>query len=89
MNQGLALLAIFVLVYSSVAGAVERTWISGPILFAVIILSANPPHGGTVAMVVVCTVSLSILAQRVTANPGAKAFGGRMRQVVYGAVGSD
>ena len=33
MYETLALLAVFVLVYSSVAGAVERTWISGPILF--------------------------------------------------------
>jgi hypothetical protein len=30
MYENLALLAAFVLVYSSVAGAIERTWISGP-----------------------------------------------------------
>jgi len=33
MYEALALLAIFVLVYSSIAGGVERSWISGPILF--------------------------------------------------------
>jgi NhaP-type Na+/H+ or K+/H+ antiporter len=33
MYENLALLAAFVLVYSAVAGAVERTWISGAIVF--------------------------------------------------------
>ncbi len=33
MYENLALLAAFVLVYSSVGGAIERTWISGPIIF--------------------------------------------------------
>ena len=33
MYETLALLAVFVLVYSAVAGAVERSWISGPIIF--------------------------------------------------------
>jgi NhaP-type Na+/H+ or K+/H+ antiporter len=33
MYETLALLALFALVYSSVAGAVERSWISGPIVF--------------------------------------------------------
>ncbi len=33
MYENLALLAAFVLIYSSVAGAIERTWISGPIVF--------------------------------------------------------
>jgi len=33
MYENLALLAVFVLVYSAVSGAVERTWISGPIIF--------------------------------------------------------
>ena len=30
MYELLALLALFVLVYSAIAGGVERTWISGP-----------------------------------------------------------
>lgn len=33
MYEDLALIAGFILVYSAVAGAVERTWISGPIVF--------------------------------------------------------
>ena len=33
MYEDLALLAVFILVYSSIAGIVERSWISGPILF--------------------------------------------------------
>ena len=33
MYENLALLAIFILVYSSVAGVVERSWVSGPIIF--------------------------------------------------------
>jgi len=33
MYETLALLAVFALVYSAVAGRVERTWISGPMLF--------------------------------------------------------
>ena len=33
MYENLALFGVFVLVYSAIAGAVERTWISGPIIF--------------------------------------------------------
>ncbi|MDT8281585.1 MAG: cation:proton antiporter [Gammaproteobacteria bacterium] len=33
MYEGIALLAIFILVYSSVAGLIERSWVSGPIVF--------------------------------------------------------
>ena len=42
MYENLALLALFVLVYSSVAGAVERTWISGPIIFTCFGLLIGP-----------------------------------------------
>jgi NhaP-type Na+/H+ or K+/H+ antiporter len=42
MYENLALLALFVLVYSSVAGAVERTWISGPIIFTIFGLLIGP-----------------------------------------------
>jgi len=41
MYEALALLAVFVLVYSSVAGAVERSWISGPIIFTLFGLTIN------------------------------------------------
>ncbi len=33
MYETLAILAGFALVYSAIAGRVERTWISGPIVF--------------------------------------------------------
>ena len=42
MYETLTLLALFVLVYSSVAGAVERTWISGPIVFTCFGLLIGP-----------------------------------------------
>jgi len=42
MYETLAVLALFVLVYSSVAGAVERTWISGPIVFTCFGLLIGP-----------------------------------------------
>ena len=42
MYVTLAVLALFVLVYSSVAGAVERTWISGPIVFTCFGLLIGP-----------------------------------------------
>jgi NhaP-type Na+/H+ or K+/H+ antiporter len=42
MYENLALLAAFVLVYSTVAGAIERTWISGPIVFTAFGLLIGP-----------------------------------------------
>ena len=45
-----------------------------------IVLDAQVPNSGVLAMVVVCTVVLSILAHEVTANPWAKAFGARAAQ---------
>ena len=42
MYETLALIALFTLVYSSVAGAVERTWISGPIVFTCFGLLVGP-----------------------------------------------
>lgn len=42
MYANLALLAAFVLVYSSVAGAIERTWVSGPIVFTCFGLLIGP-----------------------------------------------
>jgi NhaP-type Na+/H+ or K+/H+ antiporter len=42
MYETLALLAVFVLVYSAVAGAVERSWISGPIIFTLFGLMIGP-----------------------------------------------
>jgi NhaP-type Na+/H+ or K+/H+ antiporter len=42
MYQTLAILALFILVYSSVAGRIERSWISGPILFTLFGLLIGP-----------------------------------------------
>lgn len=42
MYETLAILAAAILVYSSVAGAVERTWISGPIVFTCLGLLLGP-----------------------------------------------
>ncbi len=42
MYQELALLAIFILLYSSLAGGVERTWISGPIVFTLFGVVVGP-----------------------------------------------
>ena len=42
MYQDLAILALFVLAYSLIAGRVERTWISGPIVFTVFGLLIGP-----------------------------------------------
>jgi NhaP-type Na+/H+ or K+/H+ antiporter len=42
MYETLALLAVFVLCYSIVAGVVERTWISGPIVFTLFGLLISP-----------------------------------------------
>ena len=42
MYENLALLAIFVLIYSTIAGAIERTWISGPIVFTCFGLFIGP-----------------------------------------------
>jgi len=40
--QDLAILALFILVYSAIAGRVERTWVSGPIVFTIFGLLIGP-----------------------------------------------
>ncbi|GMR06793.1 MAG: cation:proton antiporter [Gammaproteobacteria bacterium] len=42
MYESLALLAIFILIYSSVAGVIERSWLSGPIVFTCFGLLIGP-----------------------------------------------
>jgi NhaP-type Na+/H+ or K+/H+ antiporter len=49
------------------------------IVFGVIVLNANLPNSGPIAMAVVCTIMLSILTHGVTANPWATAYGARTR----------
>lgn len=44
------------------------------IVFAIIVLNENLPGGYTLAMTVVCTVSLSVLAHGLTANPLASTY---------------
>jgi hypothetical protein len=36
MYQNAALLAVFLLIYSAVAGRIERSFISGPIVFVIV-----------------------------------------------------
>ena len=49
MYETLALLAVFALVYSAVAGRVERTWISGPIVFTAFGLLIGPLGMGMIS----------------------------------------
>lgn len=51
------------------------------IVFIVIVINANLPNVGTLAMAVVCTVILSIILHGFSANPWARGFGGRSRNV--------
>ena len=47
------------------------------IVFAVIVVNAQLPHSGPIAMTAVCTIILSILFHGISANPWAQAFGRR------------
>lgn len=49
------------------------------IVFAVIVLNAELPHGDTIIVTVAVTVMLSILVHGVTANPWARALGNRLK----------
>jgi NhaP-type Na+/H+ or K+/H+ antiporter len=49
------------------------------IVFGVMVVNANVPNRGPIAMTVVCTIMLSILTHGITANPWAKAYGERQR----------
>ena len=50
MYQNAAILAAFLLIYSAVAGRVERSWISGPIVFTAIGLLLGPDGLGVLHM---------------------------------------
>ena len=50
------------------------------IVFAVIVLDANLPNSEMLAIAVVCTVILSVLAHGMTANPWAKRYSQRRQQ---------
>ena len=49
------------------------------IVFAVIVVGENVTGSGTLAATVVCTVTLSILAHGLTANPFANAYAARAK----------
>jgi NhaP-type Na+/H+ or K+/H+ antiporter len=49
------------------------------IVFAVIVVNANVPNSGPIAVTVVCTIMLSIIAHGVSANPWARGLGERSR----------
>ena len=88
MYAALAVLTIFAFLYSAIAGGVERTAVSGPIIFTAVGLLIGPLGFGwlhpdldaieLLAVTVVCAVTLSILAHGLTANPLARALGPRM-----------
>jgi len=50
------------------------------IVFAVIVINSGLPDSGPLAMTVVCTITLSIVAHGLTANPWVRAYGKRARQ---------
>jgi len=59
------------------------------VVFAVIVVNADVPHGGVIAATAACTITLSILAHGITANPWAKGLGERFRRARGGAVAAD
>ncbi|MGB9441862.1 MAG: hypothetical protein WCB15_28240 [Desulfobacterales bacterium] len=42
MYQDLVIMAVFILIYSTVAGAIEKTWISGAMIFTAFGLLIGP-----------------------------------------------
>jgi NhaP-type Na+/H+ or K+/H+ antiporter len=77
--QDLAILALFVLVYSSIAGRVERTWISGPIVFTLFGLIIGPvalnllsfkADGETIRTLAELTLALVLFTDAASADMG-------------------
>ena len=50
MYQNAAVLAAFLLIYSAIAGRVERSWISGPIVFTLVGLILGPDGFGVLSL---------------------------------------
>ena len=79
-------------IFLSLTGTGERTesklflaWF-GPrglasVVFAIIVLNSGVAAAGTLAMTVVCTVSMSIFAHGLSANPLADALGARIKRL--------
>ena len=55
------------------------------IVFAVIVVNANVPHGGIIAATAVCTIMLSIVGHGISANPWAKGLGERRQRAEGGS----
>ena len=55
------------------------------VVFAVIVINANVPHGGTIAATAVCTIMLSIITHGISANPWVRGFGERFQGAKGGA----
>jgi NhaP-type Na+/H+ or K+/H+ antiporter len=79
MYQDLAILALFILVYSSVAGRVERTWVSGPIVFTLFGLIIGPvgldllsfkADGETIRTLAELTLALVLFTDAAAADMG-------------------
>jgi NhaP-type Na+/H+ or K+/H+ antiporter len=77
--QDLAILALFVLVYSSIAGRVERTWISGLIVFTLFGLIIGPvalnllsfkADGETIRTLAELTLALVLFTDAASADMG-------------------
>jgi hypothetical protein len=63
MYQNAAMLAAFLLIYSAVAGRIERSWISGPIVFTAVGFALGPDGLGVLRINISgpmqCSVQLS------------------------------
>jgi len=63
MYEKLLVLALFAFAYSAVAGRVERSWLSGPILFVAFGLAAGPKGLGILEVDVTNTQGLRVIAE--------------------------
>jgi NhaP-type Na+/H+ or K+/H+ antiporter len=79
MYQDLVLLALFILAYSAVAGRVERTWVSGPIVFTIFGLIIGPvgldllsfkADGETISTLAELTLALVLFTDAAGADMG-------------------
>jgi NhaP-type Na+/H+ or K+/H+ antiporter len=79
LYQDIAILALFILVYCSVAGRVERTWLSGPIVFTVFGLLIGPvglnllsfkADGETIRTLAELTLALVLFTDAAAADMG-------------------
>ena len=81
------MLPVFLALTGSSSNSSDKLFIGGfgprglaSIVFAVIVLDADLPNSGRMAMIVACTVILSVLLHGITANPWAAVYGKRARE---------